>query len=209
MAMGVRFFDQAGDQVGQFSYTVKGESAGWKGDLERSTFTHRRETVTVPPKGASVWVVLSSAGPPETLGLYTIEGLSIARLTSGQAPEILSRWPSAKESEASSDAAPAGWMVDGIRPSMAKVMCFGRNPQSLGLSIVDDNAFAHAEWHTTRQAAPKVSPGEQLVVEWNEVFTIGQAQRMEISYPAPPPGTWRFRVESVDILGHPCARMPC
>ncbi len=69
MYVAVRFFDAEGRQVSQTVFRAQGESPGWKGDVARSDFSYRRETVEVPAKAASIWAVISSAGPPTTVGL--------------------------------------------------------------------------------------------------------------------------------------------
>src|ERR1051325_2788227 len=72
MFLMLRFYNEAGDAIGTKSFSVYGDSAGWNGELKSSTFTHRRETVIVPPKAANFWVVMSSAGPPATVGIYVV-----------------------------------------------------------------------------------------------------------------------------------------
>src|SRR2546429_4075709 len=62
MALSVRFFNEAGDQVHQNLFKVSGESAGWNGSLKTSPLTHRRETVVVPSQASRVWITISSAG---------------------------------------------------------------------------------------------------------------------------------------------------
>jgi hypothetical protein len=54
MYLYIRFFDAAGDQVAQTAYQAKGLSAGWNGTVAGSAFTHRRETLLVPPHAASL-----------------------------------------------------------------------------------------------------------------------------------------------------------
>ena len=50
MALNVRFYNGAGDQISQNIYSVNGESTGWTGSLKTSSLTHRRETLVVPPQ---------------------------------------------------------------------------------------------------------------------------------------------------------------
>jgi signal transduction histidine kinase len=180
-----------------------GKSAGWAGDLDRSTFTHRRETLTAPANADSLWVVLTSAGPPTSVGLITIEGLTISHLSADHPPEVILRSPAAHEGLDLTATSAPGWMVDGIRPKMAKLLHIGSNPPSVGLAIVDDDPNSHAEWHTTKLAAPHIAAGERLLVEWNEVYSIGTADRIEMNYPVPPPGVWPFRVQGLDVFGNP------
>src|SRR5260221_3951959 len=68
MFLAVRFFNAAGDQIGQTNFPVTGESAGWGGALKTSPLTHRRVILVVPPNTARAYVVISSAGPAANPG---------------------------------------------------------------------------------------------------------------------------------------------
>jgi signal transduction histidine kinase len=137
------------------------------------------------------------------MGCLAIEGLSISRLPAkGDKPELLVR-PVFSYDEEHVDTLPAGWVRDGLHRSMAQVVHFGARPASEGLAVIDDDAFAHAEWHTSRDAAPQVRPGDRLLVEWNEAFSIGLADRVEVPYAVPAPGRYRFVTTRVDPLGKP------
>ncbi|EDY20331.1 putative signal transduction histidine kinase [Chthoniobacter flavus Ellin428] len=214
MFLALRFLDPTLDQLQLVTFKATGESPGWNLTVEPSdedppqtpihceaTLIHRREIVPVPSGASSFWVTISSAGPPATMGCLTIEGLSISRLPAkGDKPELLVR-PVFSHDEP--DAPPAGWVRDGLHRSMAQVVHFGAKPASEGLAVIDDDPFAHAEWHTSRDAAPKVQHGDRLLVEWNEAFSIGLADRVEIPYPVPGPGRYRFVATRVDPLGKP------
>ena len=82
----IRFYDEAGDQIGQKIFRVRGNSVGWNGALDGSVLTHRRETLVVPPQASRLWVVISSAGPPATVGIYVVDDLVVATLSSTNAP---------------------------------------------------------------------------------------------------------------------------
>ncbi len=73
----IRFYTDAGDLVSPKTYQVSGESTGWNGSLDGSPLAHRRETLTVTPNAARLWVVISSAGPPSTMGIYVINDLVV------------------------------------------------------------------------------------------------------------------------------------
>ena len=53
MRLCIRFLDGTGDQVSETVLRVVGQSAGWTGNLETALFTHRRETIVVPPRATS------------------------------------------------------------------------------------------------------------------------------------------------------------
>src|SRR5947209_4728888 len=123
MFLMLRFYDEAGDAIGQKSFSVNGESAGWSGELKGSTFAHRRETVVVPPKAANFWVVMSSAGPPATVGIYVVEHLVVSKLAdSGPASGLLQAAFDRTTQFDPTNQAPLGWTRDGIHPSMAKII---------------------------------------------------------------------------------------
>ena len=200
----LRFYNEAGDAIGQKGFPVNGESAGWSGDLKSSTFSHRRETVVVPQKSANFWFVMSSAGPPQTVGIYVVDHLVVSKLVdSGPASVLLQAAFDRSTQYDPTNQAPLGWTRDGIHPSMAKIIDLEPDRTSKALAIVDDDPEGHAEWHTIREHAPAVSPGERLDVEWNEVFTMGVGNGHEAHYEKLAPGDYQFRVAEVSALGVP------
>jgi len=204
MFLVLRFYNEAGDAIGQKGFSVNGNSAGWNGELKTSTFSHRRETVIVPPKAANFWVVMSSAGPPATVGLYVVDHLTVSRLAGSSPPSILLQAALDRTTEFdSTNHVPLGWTRDGIHPSMAKIIDLEPDQTAKAFAILDDDPNSHAEWHTIREYAPMVKPGEQLDVEWNEVFTMGVGNAHEAHYEKVPAGDYQFRVAEVTALGVP------
>src|ERR1700678_3619823 len=57
MYVALRFYNGSGDLVAEKGFEAHGESAGWNGTLESSTFTHRRETFSAPPGASRLWVI--------------------------------------------------------------------------------------------------------------------------------------------------------
>jgi len=76
------------------------------------------------------------------------------------------------QDERATDDLPAGWMHDGTRPSMARIVKFGQDPQTKAFAVVDEDPASHAEWHNIFESAPPVKPGDNLVVEWNEMYSM-------------------------------------
>jgi signal transduction histidine kinase len=203
MFMAVRFFNDSGDQIDQKIFQVSGESAGWSGSLTHSPLAHRRETLVVPPKAARAWVVISSAGPPATVGIYVVANLVVTGSAGNSPPTVLMPAPFEHQADENSDAIASGWTRDGTHPSMAKVVQIGQDPPIRALAIEDEDPTAHAEWHNDKELAPRVSPGEHLVVEWNEMFSIGVGDLNSVLYEKLPPGSYQFQVAGVDLMGRP------
>src|SRR5882724_3275532 len=204
MFLDFRFFNASGDQVSHTMFKVVGESAGWNGSLKTSPLTHRRETVVVPAQASQVWVLISSAGPPATLGVYVVANLVVSKQPSN-APPIILMQPLLDHPPGmtTNQQLVPGWTRDGTHLSMAKIVNIGQDSQTRAFAIVDNDIGAHAEWRNQKEIAPAVSPGDRLVVEWNEMYSIGIGDYHGIRYPTLPAGDYRFRVIGVDTMGKP------
>ena len=205
MSMVVRFIDSNLEPVKEIGFKVQGQTKGWTGTLETSTFVHRRETMVSPPGAKGFWLIFSSAGPPNTVGIYAITNLVVSRLSdSNQPPAILLRWgPDSKGELVGSEWVPADWIRSGLRVGMAKIAQFATNPKIKALTLLDNDPNAHAEWTTRKESAMAVSPGDRLVIEWDETYSIGLAGFTQVNYPELPAGFYRFRINELALMGSP------
>jgi len=204
MYLAIRFYNDSGDQVGQETFSVSGESAGWSRSLKNSSLTHRRETLTVPPFASRMMVVISSAGPPATEGVYVVANLSVLKSADkSEGVELLRSPLDQQPDDDNMIQAPHGWTRDGNHASMAKIARVGHDSATKAFAIFDDDSASHAEWHNTLQLMPKVFPGDNLAVEWNEMFSMGVGNMRTATYGGLLPGTYDFHVEEVDIFGVP------
>ncbi|MDR2463864.1 MAG: sensor histidine kinase [Verrucomicrobiales bacterium] len=188
----VNFYDAAGNLVKHQKYPVIGRSPGWRGDFESSSFTHRRETLAVPPGADNVIVGFSSAGPPKTMGIYLINELEIWGGTADGEPRLLLRL------QLSAPTQPAGWSTNGVRRDLAKILTVRDHP---ALALTDDDPDAHTEWHTNFHLIPAVSAGELLTLEWNEIYCIGSGDYLHATYDQLPVGNYCLRIATLDALG--------
>lgn len=207
MRLGLRFLDSSGDQISQADFKVVGQSPGWTGNLETSEFIRRRETVVVPPQARRLLVVMTSAGPPAAVGVYAISDLTIRSQSSEESPPLISL-PAAVAGTAGSLAggAPSGWMRDGLRPSMAKLFERASPRQTRGLVIVDNDVTGHAEWHTVKDRAVAVNPGDHLILEWEEAYSFSLTALVSMQYLNVPAGYYRFRLQDLSVWGVPGGR---
>ena len=203
MYLAVRFFNAAGDQIDQKDFQVTGESAGWNGSLKSAPLTHRRETLVVPPRAAQASVVISSAGPPASVGIYVVANLVMTESSGSAPPAVLIQSPldQPPKPNGTTNDVPIGWIRDGTHSSMAKIVQIGQDLPVKAFAIEDTDPIAHAEWRLLGQMGPAVTPGNHLVVEWNEMFSIGVGDLRAVTYPNLHPGNYRFRVKGVDLMG--------
>ena len=204
MYFAIRFYNDLGDQISQTIYKVAGDSAGWNGSLKDSPLSHRRETLIVPPLASRAWVVISSAGPPDAVGIYVVADLVVSKSAAKVPPVLLIQSPfDHQPDDGSNNLVSSGWTRDGTIPSMARIIKFGQDPEQKAFAIVDDSLTSHAEWHTIRESAPVVSPGDQLVIEWNEMYSIGIGGLHGAEYHNLPAGTYHFHIIGINVMGIP------
>ena len=202
MSFTVIFYNAIGDQVRQQVYIVNGKSPGWCGSVERSTFTHRHETLVVPPGAEQVGVVISSAGPPTTVGVYIVDDVRVVQDAGehGGAEAILDSRPF----QTGSGGSASGWIRTGRHPSMARMIPLpGGASQTKAFCIQDDDPASYAEWASVRGNSPRVTPGRRVSIDWNEIYDTGMAKWSRVAYPMPPPGRYRFTVQEVDFFDNP------
>jgi signal transduction histidine kinase len=203
MFLELRFFNTSGDQVSHTIFPVRGESAGWNGSLNTSPLTHRRETVVVPPQASQVMVLISSAGPPATLGIYAVANLVLSKQPSNASPVVLLQAPFDHLPDVTTNQSVPGWVRDGIHLNMAKIVKIGHDSQTRAFAIIDEDIAAHAEWRNVVKTAPAVIPGDNLVIEWNEMYSVGVGDYHMARYVNLPAGDFRFRIIGVDTMGKP------
>jgi len=202
MALNVRFYNSSGDQIGQNIYGVHGESTGWTGSLKSSSLTHRRETLVVPPQASKLLIVISSAGPPDSVGIYVVANLVVSKSDGKLGNVVLLQSPfDTVHSQHTNEDLPADWMHDGLNTSIAKTVKFGQDPQTKAFAVLDEDPTSHGEWHNILETAPPVTPGDSLVVEWNEMYSMGSGSSRQAVYPALPANHYKFRVRGVDVMG--------
>jgi signal transduction histidine kinase len=205
MGVLVRFVDANQEPVKEVVFRVQGQSEGWTGELETSSFAHHREAVMVPPGARGVWIALTSAGPPNTVGIFAITNLVFTRLPGGTQPaQFLVGWgPESKGNMVGNRWLPAQWIRNGLRLSMATILPVGADSGIKALTLLDNDPNAHAEWTTRKESAMAVLPGDRLVLEWDEAHSIGLAGPAEVSYPELPAGVYHFQINELTLTGTP------
>ena len=204
MSVTVIFYNAIGDQVRQQVYVVNGKSPGWNGSVEHSTFTHRHEVLTVPPDAEHLALVISSAGPPTTVGIFIVDEVRVVQGGDGggSGEAILDSRPFQQGSGGSA----SGWIRTGRHPSMARMIPLPGAPSTSSVKafcIRDDDPASYAEWTSLWGNRPRVTPGRRVSIDWNEIYDSGLAKWSRVAYSMPPPGRYQFTVQEVDFLDNP------
>ena len=196
MCLIARYFDKTNNQIGQTQFFVSGSSPDWREGLSDSSLNHRRETVTVPPSASRLMIVIASTGAPSTIGVYALTDLAVSRVYTNRPPEVLLQFPP--------DYVPVNWVRDGLHPTMAQIMEVGKDATARKAFVIFDNDLrAHAEWHNTIESSPEVKPGDQIVIEWNEMYNIADGLDRVAYYGNLPPGQYHFQAAELNVVGMP------
>ena len=228
MRMIIRFIDASERNIAEKSFDVYGESPGWNGSFSDSPWVRRREVIPVPADAVRFWVVISSAGPPDSVGVFAVRNLVVFTSESDtngirMIPPVT---PDATKAEVeAAKVSPVGWERGGLRPTDGRLLRYGPDSE-VALAILDDNPQGHADWSTTwtrgpkltdnpqghpdwstaLTRGPKVTPGEKLTIKWEEAYSIGAANYGNADYVQLPAGLYRFRMEALDLMGVPTGR---
>ena len=208
MRMVIRFIDANQRDIAEQVFAAKGESPGWTGSFTDSPWIHRKEVVTVPADAVRFWVVISSAGPPEAVGVFSVRNL-VVWPSLGDTNGIKMIPPvkpdASKAAVEATKVSPAGWERSGIRPADAQLVRYGSGAE-VALAILDDHPQGHADWNTAKVQGPELTAGEKLTFAWEEIYSIGVADYGKADYTNLPAGLFRFRMEALNLMGVPNGR---
>ena len=204
MRLIVRFEKEAREILVEESFPVRGQTPGWTGRVNDSAFISRRESLTAPAFATRFWVVISSAGPPEAVGVYAVRNLVISQpsLTTNRLQLIPPRVTEAADAPPGRRPAPPGWIRDGLQLNDARVVHYGEHGEII-LVIEDSHVDGHADWATVRTQGFEVVPGEPIVFEWEEAYSIGRGDYGNPTYQNLAPGLYRFRMAGLTPMGLP------
>jgi signal transduction histidine kinase len=211
MRFTVRLSNANNDPIYFQDFSALGESDGWGGSPTNSTFSERREVLNVARSVSYVALGLASGLSggryPDSLGMMVIDDVRVS--VAPRAPGAQERALYQCDFETGTDldredGTPTGW-ARALRqhPEMHRVVRAGPNPENHALAVLDTLPRIIAAWNCRLPLDVDLKPGDKLILEWKEMFTIGAGGTQSVSYKDVPPGKHIFRVMSVTPLGEP------
>lgn len=204
MRLNIRFLDAADSTVSAQDFSVKGESVGWAGTVSRSRFDRRREVLRVPERAVRLQLELFSGGSEQTMGIMVIDDLDVSTDAGldGKPERVLfhSRLIEAKDASHPLST-PPGWMRDGSKPSIARLLSSDDDQPGQVLAVVDTDPATWGAWRTAPDAAVAVQPRDTLTLRWKEMYSIGWGGAGGCDYSYLPPGEYQFRVQTLSEAG--------
>jgi signal transduction histidine kinase len=197
MRVTVRFQNAASEVVGESSFTVSGDSEGWRGAFTNSAFLPRHETLAVPDGAVRLAVLLVSGGPIQTVGVMAIDDLKLSlapKARPGQEELLLRDDFEAGTHLERPEGTPTDWQRGGLRRDILQVARYGPGLTNHALAAVDTHIQSFGEWFRYVELQGRAKPGDVLVVEWKEMYSIGGGGPANVLYEVVPPGQYVFRL---------------
>jgi signal transduction histidine kinase len=205
MRFQVRFVDANNQPVDGDESSAQGRSPGWTGQIETSPFQTRSKRITVPPRAAKLMLWLISAGPQETTGVRVVESIRIS-VVGEDGATLREMYRSDFETGEDLDnpyGVPKGWERDGTKPGVGRMVRLPGPPVKHAIALIDEDPKGLGGWITTAESSPTVTPGEELLIEWREIYSVGGGGTHSAVYENLPPGEYRFRISECSLLGVP------
>ncbi len=148
-------------------------------------------------------VLLVSGGPIQTLGVMALDDLklSLAPKTLPRQELLLLR----DDFEAGSnlehpEGTPTGWLRGGLRRDILQVVHCGPGLTNHALAAIDPHVQSFGEWFRYIELAGRAKPGDVLLVDWKEMYSIGSGGPADAIYDVVPPGRYRFLLAGLDSV---------
>ncbi|MCE9630132.1 MAG: sensor histidine kinase [Planctomycetia bacterium] len=205
MRFQLRFIDANNQLVDGDESWTKGRSPGWTGQIETSPFQHRSKRITVPPRAAKLMLWLISAGPEETTGVRVFESIRISVVDKDGTPdrEIYQSDFETGEDLDNPFGVPKDWERDGTKPGVGRVVRLPGPPARHALALIDEDPSGLGGWITSSAGSPAVTSGDELLVEWSELYAVGEGGAASVAYDDLASGEYRFRISECSHLGVP------
>ncbi len=197
------FLDEEDNAISKKEFAVSDQTEGWTGSFQTSPLEHRAETFEAPPKAHKLWISICSAGSPQALGAIAVCDLVVRTPGTINSSELTLL----DFNGYSLDQLNSEWMKDGSQHKMARIETIGSKPHRNAMVVVDNDPRGHAQWNTVKSKAPMIVPGQKLIAEWNQIFSIGLGAPSTVTYEDLPSGHYRFALERLTVMGVPTGEL--
>lgn len=203
----LRFNDSEGSTISGEEFSVFGESPGWTGRPETSSFIPRRESLEVPVGASRMQIWTNTAGPQQSVGVYAVDSITVTLIhTNRDTPDkridmILKSGPQQDNSYGT----PAGWARHGTSLGISQIA--SRDGMPPLILMYDDRPDKHGGWLTLPAKSVPLEGVSKVVIEWSEAYSIGWGGAARISYADLPLGNYQLRLQPLTVNGLPAAKI--
>jgi signal transduction histidine kinase len=203
----LRFNDLKGNTISGEEFSASGESPGWTGRPETSSFIPRRESLEVPAGASRMQIWMNTAGPQQTVGVYAVDAITVTLIhTDGAIPDKrIDMIPKSGSQQDKSHGTPAGWARHGTSLGISQIA--PRDGMPPLILMYDDRPDKHGGWLTLPAKSVLLEGVSKVVIEWSEAYSIGWGGPARISYADLPIGNYQLRLQSLTVNGLPAAEV--
>lgn len=189
------FVDKEGLVVAGLDEPITGETKGWTGDVETSTFVPQSLTAVAPEGAFGVVVSFLSHSGEKVVGCLGIDDIRLTRERAGAEPQVLQLSPlEFDDQDIRPMALPTGWQRVGTRPELSTVRIRTTPEPHPILVLDDDDVRRFGNWTVAGRVLPETQPGDRVTLSWTTAHSFGAGGDGTATYEGLAPGRYRFRV---------------
>lgn len=201
----LRFNDLQNNTISGEEFNASGESPGWTGRPENSSFIPRRESLEVPEGASRMQIWMNTAGPQQTVGVYAVDSITVTLIhtDAGIPDKRIDMIPKSGSQQDKIHGTPAGWARHGTSLGISQIAPReGKPPLIL---MYDDRSDKHGGWLTLPAKSVPLAGVSRVVIEWSEAYSIGWGGGARISYTDLPVEKYQLRLQPLSVNGLPAA----
>jgi hypothetical protein len=175
------FFDGGGNGLGDNSFVVNGNSAGWQGTVAGSGFTQVNQQLTVPAGAVTIAVQLISAGSGAETGIMLIDDLSVAvHVVQPLPPTVLAgnffpnpTFEVGVQLDNPTLGIPAGgWNRGGSSSLIDQITTINSTSPTHSLELLDGDTGNYGEWYMFFNLSGLVTDNDAVDIQWFQLYSI-------------------------------------
>jgi signal transduction histidine kinase len=203
----LRFNDLQNNAISGEEFSASGESPGWTGRPETSSFLPRRESLEVPAGASRMQIWMNTAGPQQTVGVYAVDSITVTLIhTDRETPDKrINMIVKSGSQQDKSHGTPAGWARHGTSLGISQIV--PRDGMPPLIVMCDDRPDKRGGWLTLPAKSVPLEGVSKVVIEWSEAYSIGWGGPARISYADPPIGNYQLRLQPLTVNGLPAAEI--
>jgi hypothetical protein len=179
MRFSVLFYNASSNVLASNNFNFTGQSAGWNGNIDGSTFTVESNQVVVPDDAVRMRFALASGGPDLTTGVLFVDALSAAVQVVLPIPRTVlagnffpnPTFEAGVDLDSPTLGNPAGgWLRGGSSSVIDQMSTNNWTSPTHSLALLDNDTANYGEWYLTFDLSGLATNGDALDIQWFQLY---------------------------------------